>query len=461
MYLLVIVNLIQPLIHVGENKGATGREVDIHMESNRSDHHKIGSNIAKVGTIAAKDFMTCAVIGLAYFIFTTLAESTRNRGGKTSVRAETTDVGHDIQYTETYNLVCRVLTSFAVVLCLVFCKSDHVEIIGIIVIVVICLLLFWNIFYKRVIGISPSSVSWVIPLHVGSLMSAVLGCILMLIDRRSRSQTTSFVAWGVVSLIIASVSLCMSMWYRYNAAEERNRFKENSGLTAALDRLFNLESRLLLDDNLTSFTGKSRLKSRKHLERISTPVFLAHAVLNLEKQILCENYQSTFVYAASKGTNMLESWRDRLRKPDITFTSIAALIEELTCNLRPPHYIQFVKTILKDKFHSHKLFNYEGNVMYTILGFLYGKNLNAYEVAHRKCYYLLGSYRNTVSQARQYNFLLPYIAIPVESPYYVWMKMFDRQAMAYWSAHEQEYGVVKIVNGLLAAACRTPAGNDV
>ena len=90
------------------------------------------------------------------------------------------------------------------------------------------------------------------------------------------------------------------------------------------------------------------------------------------------------------------------------------------------------------------------NVMYTILGFLYGKNLNAYEVAHRKCYYLLGSHRNTVSQVRQYNFLLPYIAIPVESPYYVWMKIFDRQAMAYWSAHEQEYGVVKIVNGLLA-----------
>ena len=89
-----------------------------------------------------------------------------------------------------------------------------------------------------------------------------------------RSQTTSFVAWGVVSLIIASVSLCMSMWYRYNAAESEIVLK-NSGLTAALDRLFNLESRLLLDDNLTSFTGKSRLKSRKHLERISTPVFLA------------------------------------------------------------------------------------------------------------------------------------------------------------------------------------------
>ena len=73
MYLIVIVNLIQPLIHVGENKGElTDREVDIHMESNRSDHYKIGLNIAKVGTIAAKDFMTCAVIGLAYFIFTTL-----------------------------------------------------------------------------------------------------------------------------------------------------------------------------------------------------------------------------------------------------------------------------------------------------------------------------------------------------------------------------------------------------
>ena len=112
MYLLVIVNLIQPLIHVGENKGAAGREIDIHRESNHTDHHKIGSNIAKVGTIAAKDFMTCTVIGLAYFIFTTLAESTRNRGGKTSVRAETTDVGHDIQYTETYNLVCRILYDF-------------------------------------------------------------------------------------------------------------------------------------------------------------------------------------------------------------------------------------------------------------------------------------------------------------------------------------------------------------
>ena len=93
---------------------------------------------------------------------------------------------------------------------------------------------------------------------------------------------------------------------------------------AALDRLFNLESKLLLDDNLTSFTGELRLKSRKQLERISTPVFLAHAVLNLEKQILCENYQSTFVHAAFKGTNTLESWRDRLRKPDIAFTSIAA-----------------------------------------------------------------------------------------------------------------------------------------
>merc|ERR1712146_554860 len=207
--------------------------------------------------------------------------------------------------------------------------------------------------------------------------------------------------------------------------------------------------KLLLDDNLTSFTGELRLKSRKQLERITTPVFLAHAVLNLEKQILCENYQSAFVHAAFKGTNTLESWRDRLRKPHIAFTSIAAPIEELTCNLRPPHYIQFVKTILKDKFHSHKLFNYEGNAMYTILGFLYGKNLKAYEVAHRKCYESLGSYRHIVSQAPQYNFLLPYIPIPVESPYYVWMQAFDSQAIAYWDAHERKNAITKMLNSLL------------
>ena len=447
MYLLVIVNLIQPLLRFGENRQLNAHETDIPAVRNRTKHHEIDPSIAEVGSIAAKDFMTCAVVGLAYFIFTTLAESTRNRGAESSIREQRTDVGHDLQYTEIYNLIYRALTAFVVVLCLVFCTSEHAEIIGVIATFLIGLLLLWNIFYKRIIGVDPSSVPWVIPLHVGSLMSAELGCILMLIDRRSRSQTNSFVAWGVASLIIAAVSICISIWYRHNAAEERKRFKEKSGLTSALSHLFKLESKLLLDDSLMNFTGKSRLKSKRHLERISTPVFLAHAVLNLEKQILCENYQSTFVHATSGATNRLENWRDRLRKPDITFRSIASLIEELTCNLRPPHYVQFVKNILKDKFHSHELYNYEGIVMYNILEFLYGKNLNAYEVVHRKCYDLLAPYR-IVSEVSQHNVLLPYVPIPVESPYYKWMQIFDSQAIVYWNAYERDNVVTRTLNSL-------------
>ena len=68
-----------------------------------------------------------------YLLFTTLAESTRNRGAQETVRAETTDVGHDIQYTELYNLMSHVLSTIFLFLCLIFHngEGDDINVVAI------------------------------------------------------------------------------------------------------------------------------------------------------------------------------------------------------------------------------------------------------------------------------------------------------------------------------------------
>ena len=100
--------------------------------------------------------------------------------------------------------------------------------------------------------------------------------------------------------------------------------------------------------------------------------------VKLERKILCENYRSSFVYDFS-ALNELEKWRNGLDEPEIDFPTISNHIVQLTNNLKPPHYTQLIRKIIEDAFHSHEMYNYDGLVMFTILGFLYGDNVKQYE----------------------------------------------------------------------------------
>ena len=142
--------------------------------------HAASSEQVHTGEIPAKDLLTCAIVGIIYFIFTTLAESTRSRGVTEVVRAETTDVGHDIQYTELYNLVSRFLSTLFVLLCLIFHNGDDDEVhsVAIVVIIICCLMIFWNILYRKLFNFNPSSIPWIIALHFGSILIVTSGCIL-------------------------------------------------------------------------------------------------------------------------------------------------------------------------------------------------------------------------------------------------------------------------------------------
>jgi len=449
-YITICANLFQPMMPnydmIKKQDSSNNRTVNITNKtsiSNSSIPYATSSKPVHTGKIPAKDLLTCATIGIIYFIFTTLAESTRSRGATKAVRPETTDVGHDIQYTELYNLVSRFLSTLFVLLCLIFHNGsdDEVHLVAISVIVICCLMAFWNVLYRQLFNFNPSSIPWIIPLHFGSILIVASGCIFMLFDKRLANNdqinnNVNFMLWLLSSIIIFLIVVLVALKLRYDATEERKQFKLKSGLIKSLNHLFALETRLVLDDDLSTFKSKNKSKSRKYLKNINTPIFLAKAVINLEKKILCENYHPAFIRENLLSHTKLELWRTSLQRPEIDFPRISQHIVELSKHLRPPHYTQLIRKIIEEKFHSHNMYNYTGLVMSSILGFLYGGNTYQYEQIQRKYYKYLNENRT-----KDFNGdvrLIPRKVIFPISYYQPWMKAFDERAKMYWSDQEKK-----------------------
>ena len=413
------------------------------------------------GRIPAKDLLTCVIIGMVYFLFTTLAESTKNRGAEETVRAETTDVGHDIQYTELYNLMSHVLSTIFLFLCLIFHngEDDDINVVAIGAIIIFAVIVIWNLCYFAIFHRNPSSVPWIIPLHSASSLIGLCGCIFMYIDKgitgdgEDGNGKNNLIPWLISSIIIIMIAIVVALKLRYDAVEERKAFKRRSGLTQSLRHLFTLETKLLLDDDLTTFKSKRKSKSRKYLLKINTPVFLAKAVLKLERKILCENYRSSFVYETSgtlSGLNELEKWRNSLDEPEIDFPTISNHIVQLTNNLKPPHYTQLIRKIIEDAFHSHEMYNYDGLVMFTILGFLYGDNVKQYDhIQHRYYTYLTHNRKLDANYHDDAYRLIPRKIFFTASRYEKWMKAFDLKAKMYWENQEEEKENRSLISGLM------------
>merc|ERR1711998_531676 len=350
-----------------------------------------------------------------YLLFTTLAESTRNRGAQETVRAETTDVGHDIQYTELYNLMSHVLSTIFLFLCLIFHngEDDDINVVAIGAIIIFAVIVIWNLCYFAVFHRNPSSVPWIVPLHSASSLIGLCGCIFMYIDKgitgdgEDDNGKNYLIPWLISSIIIIMIAIVVALKLRYDAVEERKAFKRRSGLTQSLRHLFTLETKLLLDDDLTTFKSKRKSKSRKYLLKINTPVFLAKAVLKLERKILCENYRSSFVYDLS-ALNELEKWRNSLDEPEIDFPTISNHIVQLTNNLKPPHYTQH-------RYYTYLTHNRKLDANY---------HDDAYRLIPRKIFFTASRYEK-------------------------WMKAFDLKAKMYWENQKEEKENRSLISGLM------------
>lgn len=263
----------------------------------------------------------------------------------------------------------------------------------------------------------------------------------MLIDKQlgnydQINNNDNFIPWVFSSIIILLVAIFFALKFRCDAAEEREQFKLKSGLTKSLNDLFTLETRLMLDDDLSTFKSKAKSKSRKYLENLDTPIFLAKAVLILEKKILCENYHPSFVRENVSNKTELELWRESLKRPKIDFSKISQHIIQLTKNLRPPHYTQLIRKIIEEKFQSHMMYNYTGLVMSSILGYLYGGNTHQYEIIQRKYYKYLNE--NRIKDVNGDVRLIPRKVLFPSSHYQSWMKAFDE--------HAKNFGQIKRKN---------------
>jgi hypothetical protein len=268
-------------------------------------------------------------------------------------------------------------------------------------------------------------------------------------DDEDNNRNNNLIPWLISSIIIIVIAVGVALKLRYDAVEERKAFKRRSGLTHSLRNLFTLETKLLLDDDLSTFKSKRKSKSRKYLSNINTPVFLAKAVLKLEKKILCENYRSSFVFGAGS-ENELEKWRNSLNAPEIDFPTISNHIVQLTNNLKPPHYTQLIRKIIEDAFHSHKMYNYDGLVMFTILGFLYGDNINQYDqIQHRYYTYLTHNRSRDGRHHDDVYRLIPRKVFFTVSRYEEWMKAFDLKAKTYWENQKEEQENKSLISGLM------------
>ena len=268
-------------------------------------------------------------------------------------------------------------------------------------------------------------------------------------DGEDGNGKNNLIPWLISSIIIIMIAIIVALKLRYDAVEERKAFKRRSGLTQSLRHLFTLETKLLLDDDLTTFKSKRKSKSRKYLLKINTPVFLAKAVLKLERKILCENYRSSFVYDFS-ALNELEKWRNGLDEPEIDFPTISNHIVQLTNNLKPPHYTQLIRKIIEDAFHSHEMYNYDGLVMFTILGFLYGDNVKQYDhIQHRYYTYLTHNRKLDANYHDDAYRLIPRKIFFTASRYEKWMKAFDLKAKMYWENQKEEKENRSLISGLM------------
>merc|ERR1711881_800984 len=141
-----------------------------------------------------------------------------------------------------------------------------------------------------------------------------------------------------------------------------------------------------------------------YLLKINTPVFLAKAVLKLERKILCENYRSSFVYETSgtlSALNELEKWRN-------------------------------------------------GLVMFTILGFLYGDNVKQYDhIQHRYYTYLTHNRKLDANYHDDAYRLIPRKIFFTASRYEKWMKAFDLKAKMYWENQKEEKENRSLISGLM------------
>merc|ERR1711871_495477 len=118
------------------------------------------------------------------------------------------------------------------------------------------------------------------------------------------------------------------------------------------------------------------------------------------------------------------------KNPDVDFTLISNYLTILTNKLRAPHYTQLIRKIIEEKFCSHNLFQYHGLVLFSIMKFLYGEQLNQYEEIQGKYYNYLSGDRTKDHNSNVR--LVPRKHFFNTTVHHSWVKEFDARAKNYW-----------------------------
>ena len=376
-YLSIIINLLVPAVFWFKDFEVLKRENgDNKVNSSAPDTNCTVGIDCQPQPISVKsniNVVTIVIISLVYFLFTNLAEVTRNRNVNTDHRSELKDSGHDVKYTELFGTVEKTVATLIVFMVIFMKGTMYEEFSQYSSIVLLAVLVLWGAMYQQFFKAKYVSVPWIPAVRVGAYSLALVACVLL----KAVGEDGELFPWAmlVVSITIMPIASFVALKLKKAGSDERKQFLEQTELHELFNKLFRLETKLLLEDSVDAEWSVERKEWRVRLAYRDVPVLLARDLITLESKILCENYISEDSNEMSPFVlfDQREIFIMKLRRADCSFETISDFVHYLHTNLTSPPYTAILKRIISDKFGAHSLVAYGGYVMWSILSFLFGE----------------------------------------------------------------------------------------